>query len=55
MKKDNPAIHECPRGTQSLHCWVRKPDGTAECKYCPAKLTKDQTDDCFYDTTRGRY
>jgi len=31
----------------ALHHWVRKADGTAYCRFCKMKLTKEEAEECF--------
>lgn len=49
MRKDNPAVYECPKGKAGLHTWKRLPDRTAICVRCKTTLTQEQADDCWED------
>lgn len=49
MRHDNPACYECPSTKSTLHHWIKRDDGTAYCLKCNTPLTKEQTDDCFFD------
>lgn len=49
MRHDNPACYECPKVGSGIHTWIRRDDQTAYCIKCDTELTKEQTDDCFYD------
>lgn len=52
MRKDNPAVYECPKGKAGLHTWRRRPDGTAVCVQCQKELNREDAEDCFTDRER---
>lgn len=47
MRKDNPAIFQCPKGKSKLHTWKRLDDGRAQCQNCKLVLNKVDADDTF--------
>lgn len=47
MRKDNPAVYECPKGKSRLHTWKRLDDGRAQCKDCKLILNREDAEDCF--------
>jgi hypothetical protein len=47
MRKDNPAMSECPRGSGGIHAWRWWPDGTAKCDCCWRPLSHEDADDAF--------
>lgn len=51
MRKDNPAVYECPKSRGGIHFWRRLTDGTgrAKCAHCRQMLSKRDADDCFRD------
>ena len=50
MRRDNPAVYECPKNRSTIHHWVRREDGTAYCLKCRAELSPENAADCFHDT-----
>lgn len=51
MRKDNPAVYECPKSKNTLHHW-KVTDGIATCVQCKLVLSKDDTDDMLRRTWR---
>lgn len=47
MRKDNPAVYECPKTKSTLHHWVRRDNGTAYCIRCNLELNKQDADEVF--------
>ena len=47
MRKNNPAVYECPRTKNKLHHWMKGSDGLAVCKRCKLKLNQEDTDDVY--------
>lgn len=39
--------YECEKARDTLHHWVKQPDGTAICKHCKIRLTVEETRECF--------
>lgn len=49
MRKNNPAVYECPIGKNKLHTWRRNADGSAQCVHCKTILNKTDADDVWRD------
>lgn len=47
MRKNNPAVYECPKGKSALHRW-RVVDGIATCTNCSLKLNAEDTADMLW-------
>lgn len=52
MRKDNPAVYECPKTASGIHTWIIRDDGTSYCLKCDKELSKADTDDMRYDGSR---
>lgn len=50
MRKDNPAVYECPKSHRAgMHYWkVDNTTGTATCNNCKLTLNQDDTADMLW-------
>jgi hypothetical protein len=53
MRRNNPAVFECPKSRNTLHNWRRYRDGSAICVSCYLRLSCEDAADCFRDTERA--
>lgn len=50
MRKDNPAVYECPKGKNGLHYWRRNGQTRrATCQNCKLELNQEDTAEVFND------
>lgn len=47
MRKDNPAVFECPQSRDGLHTWKREKDRKATCVACKLVLNQRDADEVF--------
>lgn len=49
MRKNNPAVYECPKGKSKLHTWkrVEGSSGKAVCVECDLVLNREDADEVF--------
>jgi len=48
MRKDNPAVYECPKGRAGIHTWKRNPQTRrATCQECELELNQEDAAEVF--------
>lgn len=50
MRRDNPAIFECPKGSGGIHNWKRNPQTRrAICQHCGLELNQKDAAEVYGD------